>query len=146
MRRQDHIPGSPDRRIFGEGLLAKDVEADAGERVGGEGVEQGGLVDQRAAGGVDQERGGFEQAELVGADDALGGVRQDEVETDDVTLLEEELERGRELDPGLVGAGLVQVRGPPDYAQSKCFAHLRSHPQPWSVKGKICRIWLGSRH
>lgn len=54
------------------GLVLEDVEADAGEFVGGEGGDEGGFVDDGAAGGVDEGGGGFHEGELGGREEVVG--------------------------------------------------------------------------
>lgn len=54
------------------GFVLKDVEADAGDAVGGEGGDEGGLVDDGPARGVDEGRGGFHECQLRGREEVVG--------------------------------------------------------------------------
>jgi len=56
------------------GLVLEDVEADAGDGVGGEGGDEGGFVDDGAAGCVDEGGGGFHERELRGGEEVVGRV------------------------------------------------------------------------
>jgi len=56
------------------GLVLEDVEADAGDCVGGEGGDEGGFVDDGAAGCVDEGGGGFHERELRGGEEVVGRV------------------------------------------------------------------------
>lgn len=54
------------------GLVLEDVEAEAGDGVGGEGGDEGGFVDDGAAGCVDEGGGGFHERELRGGEEVVG--------------------------------------------------------------------------
>lgn len=54
------------------GLVLVDVEADGGDLPGGEGVDEGGLVHDCAAGGVYDDDAGLHEGELGGGDGVAG--------------------------------------------------------------------------
>ena len=96
----------------GEGLLVEDVQRRAGEAAVTERVHQRGLVDQRAARGVHQERRGLHEGEALASQVALGVGAQPKMEAHDVGLPEERLDgdvaragRGRAPRVGPVGGG-----------------------------------------
>ncbi len=75
-----------------------------------EGFDEGGLVDDLAAGDVDEMGGGLHQGELGGADQAAGGGVEAVVQGDEVGFGKEGFEGGDELDAegfrdGGVGVG-----------------------------------------
>ena len=90
------------------GSLREDVEAGAGDLAGRERGVQGLLVDESAAGDVDDVRRRLHHRELLGADHAgrLGRLRH--VDRDEVALLEQLVE-GQQLDPELLRAGAGDV-------------------------------------
>lgn len=73
MRQQQHPRVGDQARVHG-GLVLEDVEADAGDCVGGEGGDEGGFVDDGAARRVDEGGGGFHERELRGGEEVVGRV------------------------------------------------------------------------
>ena len=84
-------------------LLREDVDRGAGEPARLERLDQRLLVDELAAGGVDQARAVLHLRERLGADHAARLVVQRQVERDEVGAREHALERVA-LDPGLAEA------------------------------------------
>ena len=93
---------------LGGRLGGEDVDAGAGDAALGDGARQGGLVDDAAAGGVDDAHRGLDLGERLLADEAerLGRLRQ--VDGDEVGL-GEQLVEAHELDAELAGLGAASV-------------------------------------
>ncbi len=91
MRRGHHVVEGEQRRV-GARLLDEDVEAGGGDAAVLEGLGERGLVDQAAAGGVDDPHAGLDLVQGVLADDphGLGGLRQ--VDRDEVRGGEQRVE------------------------------------------------------
>ena len=69
--RGDEAVGDAEERVVrGRGFGGEDVEGGGGDGVVAEGGGEGGFVDERAAGGVDEEGGGFHGGEPCGVDHA----------------------------------------------------------------------------
>ena len=107
MGRRDDVVELEERAV-GAGLAGEDVEAGGRDLPGLEGVEEGGLVDDPAAGGVDEHQALLGRGELVGADQAhrLGGLGQ--VDAHEVGLGEQGVEVD-EADAHLRGAAGLHV-------------------------------------
>lgn len=69
MRRQDDIVHRQERIAGGQGLRFEHVQPGAGNAAGSKRIDQGLLVDDRASGCVDEDRGRLHQAELPLAHD-----------------------------------------------------------------------------
>ena len=69
--RDDHVVHLPQRRVLGERFGLEDVEGTACDRAGPERLDQRRLVDDAAAGDVDEIRVLAHGGEFVGADQAL---------------------------------------------------------------------------
>ena len=97
-----------EQRAVGAGLGGEHVEPGGGDPAGLEGVEERGLVDDAAPGGVDQHQLRLGLRELVGADqaDRLGGLGQ--VDAHEVGLGQQRVEVD-EPDPHLGGAAGLDV-------------------------------------
>src|SRR5208337_4339872 len=76
MRRGDDVRKRAERMVGGQGLSREDVESGAIEPPAAGRVDQRGLVDQRAARVVDQDRVLLHQADFARTDDAGGFPRQ----------------------------------------------------------------------
>jgi len=68
----------------GEGFLAVDIEAGTGEAASEEGFEEGGFIDEGAAGDVDEDGGGPHEGEFGAADEVAGLRVEDGVEGDEI--------------------------------------------------------------
>ena len=106
--RGDHHVVELEERQVGAGLLDEDVDAGAGDFAGLQrGVERF-LVDEAAAGDVDDVRGALHLLEGLGAEHADGLRRLGHVDADEVRL-REQLVQGHQLHAELGGAGRGDV-------------------------------------
>ncbi len=110
--RGDHDVRQPEQRAVGARLLGVDVDAGRADLARAQCVGQCGLLDQPAAGGVDDDHAALGHRQLLGRDhpQGLGGLGQ--VDGDEVGLAEQLLERDQPdtelrgaagLDVGVVG-------------------------------------------
>jgi hypothetical protein len=95
VRRQQRALGLEQRMPGGQRLGDEGVEAGAGDAAVLERGSQGVLVDERAARGVDQERGRLHRGEEARPDEPAGLVGQWRVQRHDVRPLRQLLEAGR---------------------------------------------------
>ena len=89
MRRQDGVVDPAQGMIGGQRFLVEDIEGRPGDAPVLQYVDQGGLVDDGAARGVDEVRRRLHQRELGRADDADRALPQRQVDGDDVGAAEE---------------------------------------------------------
>src|SRR5581483_2353610 len=81
---EDHV-GAADQRVIGRGrLLLQHVQAGAGDPAVVEGADERLLVDDAAAGGVDQDRGRLHQAQLALPDQVAGTAGERDVDREEV--------------------------------------------------------------
>ena len=92
--RCDHDVGQVEQGISSR-RGAHDVERGAAEMAGGQRVHERGLVDERLAGGVDEERAVAHRGELLARHQVLVFGRDPGVQRDEIGLLEQVLERQR---------------------------------------------------
>ncbi|EPD60421.1 hypothetical protein HMPREF1211_05170 [Streptomyces sp. HGB0020] len=116
--------GRAHRVVGGQGLGVEHVDARAGDTALVQGGEQGVLVDDRGARGVDQVGGGLEEREFGGAEQAAGAVAEDQVDRDEVAARQQLLLGGRELDAHLVGVLLGEVVAPGADVHAEGEAHV----------------------
>ena len=77
VRRDDDVVEPPQGMVEGQRLDIEHVEAGPGDGAALQGLDEGGLIDDGAARGVDQIGGGFHQAQFARADQAARAVAQD---------------------------------------------------------------------
>ena len=112
MRGDDDVVAAQQRVIRGERLGRRDVEPGTEQVPVVERAEEGVLVDQSAARGVDEHGSGLHRRELGGAEEAARLVGQRDVDGHDVGDPEERVEGVRAVDPGgHGGGGEVRVEG-----------------------------------
>jgi hypothetical protein len=92
-----------------------------------QGIEEGGGIDDRAAGGVDEERGPLHQAQLLGADQTDAALAEFVVDADHVGFAEQLL-LGDRAGAGLGGRRRVEVLAPGDrlHPERLCHRHHRA--------------------
>lgn len=89
-----------------DGFGGDDVAGGAGDAVRVQGIGESGFVDEWAAGGVDEEGGGFHPGDGFLGYQTLGFGRQGAVERDDIRFFEDFIDRGpSEREGGGGGAG-----------------------------------------
>ena len=99
VRRQDD--GLQVRELGGVGRLGLEhVERRAGDRLPAQRLQQGRLVDQAAARGVDEQRCRLHQRQALGVDDLARRRDQRRVEGDDVGAAQQRVHRRQQLDAG----------------------------------------------
>ena len=79
--------------VLGDGLLFEYVETGPGDRSSFEGVGQCLLVDDRAAGGIDEVGAFFHQREFAFADQVMGLFSEGAADADVVRALQQRIER-----------------------------------------------------
>ena len=115
VRGQHDVAQEGERVVLGQGFGGEDVEAGAGDAAVGERVPERCLMDDGAAGGVDQDGGGLHQGELRGADEVRGLRGETEMQAHDVAGAIEFVELD-ELDAGVA----LRVHRPDDDAHADC--------------------------
>src|SRR6185437_14921879 len=113
--RGEHRARRGAKRVVGrQRLHVEHVEAGAGDPAGAQRLDQRGLVDDRAAGGVDQVAVRTDQVQLAGAEQAPGAVGQLEVDGDHVRA-GQQVVQGDRLHAELAGVAGVEVRAPGEH-------------------------------
>src|SRR5262245_61569166 len=89
VRRQRHpvarlVVQIQQRIVVRQGFFVEHVEGDATDITVSDGTSKGGLVDEFAAGGVDEKGSRFHQTDLAGADDTVSFVVESELDGQDV--------------------------------------------------------------
>ncbi|MNJ46667.1 hypothetical protein D3C77_418020 [compost metagenome] len=109
---QDHVVQAAQRGqellVVGLGLAREDVDGGAGEVTALDDVGQGIDVHYGTAGGVDEDGARFHHAQLLGADEILGGGGLRHVQADDVRHVEQ-LHQVRHLDGVAQGELVLDV-------------------------------------
>ena len=110
VRGEDDIGRVAQGVLRGGRFLLEDVDGRAGHMARSEGVGQGLLVDQAAAGAVDDARAFFQLGQPGGIEHVLGFVGQRHVHGDEIGVREGVLEIFDQFDLQGLGAGLGEVR------------------------------------
>ena len=101
VRREQEVGRVAQRRVGRQRLLCEDVERGARQVARAQRLDERGLVDERAARGVDEQRTGTQQRQALAVDQAARRGRDRQVQADDVGHGERGLDR-----LGLLGAQL----------------------------------------
>src|SRR5438874_630019 len=118
MRRADEVRALEERMIAGRRLLFEDVERGASDPAGEQRLGERLLVDEPAAGAVDDQRAGLHPGKLRGADHVLRLLVQRNVQRDGIGALPDLLERDQ-LDAELRRRLGREERVVPEHAHAK---------------------------
>src|SRR6266508_4632857 len=125
MRRDDDVVPLAQRMVLRQRFYVEYVEAGARDLLVAQDCQHGGLLDDRAARGIDEIGRRLHQAEFLGADEAARALRQHDVDADEIRLPEQVL-LAHVVDARLLALLGREVRAPGNDFHAERLADRRS--------------------